>query len=81
VLDKRILQTSGSPGIAFESCLQERILPLHAGSAHVQTLGKETVVIGYDENSGWMWSLGSISCWSRNERNGLAGLASRGPSP
>ena len=51
----------------------DRILPCTPDQRVCKRCGKETVVIGYEESSNWTWNRRSISCWSRNDRNGLAG--------
>ena len=53
----------------------ERVLPCTPDQRVCRRCGKETVVIGYEESPNSTWSRRSISCWSRNERNGLAGPA------
>ena len=51
----------------------ERILPCTPVQRVCKRCGKETVVIGYEESSQLDVSQRSISCWSQNERSGLAG--------
>jgi transposase len=53
----------------------ERILSCTPDQRVCKRCGKETVVIRYEESSQLALSQRSISCWSRNERNGLAGRA------
>ena len=53
----------------------ERILPCTPDQRVCKRCGKETVVIGYEESSQLDVEPARISCWSRNERSGLAGRA------
>ena len=51
----------------------ERVLPCTPDQRVCKRCGKETVVIGYEESSQLDVEPRSTLCWSRNERNGLAG--------